>query len=95
MKNIDGYVTKDSLYRLLSDMRMSQEIVDDNTLSKVAQAVADMKPVDAQLVKHGRWIDNGIVYTCSECNSGVPKNIFVVGCDFEGCPYCFARMDDA
>lgn len=46
-----------------------------------------------QPVKHGRWLDNGIVYTCSECNSSVPKNIFVIGCDFEGCPYCFSRMD--
>ena len=48
---------------------------------------------DVQPVKHGRWLDNGIVYTCSECNSSVPKNIFVIGCDFDGCPYCFARMD--
>jgi hypothetical protein len=44
-------------------------------------------------VKHGRWLDIGTVYTCSECNSSVPKNIFVIGCDFEGCPYCFAKMD--
>lgn len=47
----------------------------------------------AESVKHGRWLNNGIVYTCLECNSSVPKNIFITGCDFEGCPYCFARMD--
>lgn len=55
--------------------------------------ITNLPSADVQPVKHGRWIDNGIAYTCSECNSSVPKNIFVVGCDFEGCPYCFARMD--
>lgn len=57
------------------------------------QDISVIKGADVQPVKHGRWLDNGMVYTCSECNSSVPKNIFVIGCDFEGCPYCFARMD--
>lgn len=97
MKNIDGYVTKDSLYRLLSNMRMNREI-DDNASSKVAQAVADMKPVDAQPVKHGRWIKHRIYdpksilhgavkdTTCSVCGKSTPYNT-------EYCQNCGARMD--
>ena len=64
-----------------------------NIVDELADFVENIPSADVQPVKHGRWIDNGMVYTCSECNSSVPKNIFVIGCDFEGCPYCFARMD--
>ena len=62
-------------------------------VGRILFMIDNMPTVEAEPVKHGRWIDNGMVYTCSECNSSVPKNIFVIGCDFEGCPYCFARMD--
>lgn len=43
--------------------------------------------------KHGRWIDNKYVYSCSECNDSIPHNAFINGCDFEYCPYCGAIMD--
>lgn len=49
--------------------------------------------------KTGRWIPHKAVlpiqsvYSCSKCNSSVPGNIFVVGCDFEFCPYCGAKME--
>lgn len=93
MKNIDGYVTKDSLYRLLSNMRMSWEIVDDKTLSKVAQAVADMKPVEAQPVKHGRWVVTSEpcattpVMHCSNCENNTNYK-------FNYCPNCGYYMKD-
>ncbi len=62
-------------------------------LREMLDEIEGLDETEVAPVKHGRWIDNGVVYTCSECNSSVPKNIFVIGCDFEGCPYCFARMD--
>lgn len=72
----------------LKDLREENKVL----IQKCDKLIKE-KGADAQPVKHGRWLDNGMVYTCSECNSSVPKNIFVIGCDFEGCPYCFARMD--
>lgn len=62
-------------------------------IMEIMSDISSIEAADVQPVKRGRWIDNGMVYTCSECNSSVPKNIFVIGCDFDGCPYCFARMD--
>ena len=50
--------------------------------------------------KTGRWIPHKApfliqpVYSCSKCNSSVPSNIFVVGCDFEFCPYCGAKIEN-
>lgn len=81
MRPIDADALKKDLTRFYDNEVTAKELIDEQPT------------VDVQPVKHGRWIDNGVVYTCSECNSSVPKNIFVIGCDFEGCPYCFARMD--
>jgi len=78
---IDAEALKKDLTRFYDNEITAKELIDE-------QPTADVQPV-----KHGRWLDNGMVYTCSECNSSVPKNIFVIDCDFEGCPYCFARMD--
>ena len=61
-------------------------------IMEIMSDISSIEAASVRPVKQGRWLDNGIVYTCSECNSSVPKNIFVIGCDFEGCPYCFARM---
>lgn len=61
--------------------------------------IEDAPTIDAQPVKHGKWVMHKApfpiqsIYSCSECNSSVPGNIFVVGCDFEFCPYCGAKMD--
>lgn len=53
--------------------------------------IRELPSADVIPVKHGRWLANGTVYTCSECNSSVPKSIFVIDCDFEGCPLLFCE----
>ena len=97
---MDEYISREAAVRYLKGYSEKElnwggnfGMITSSVLDKAERALSEMPAADVQPVKHGRWIDNGVVYTCSECNSSVPKNIFVIGCDFEGCPYCFARMD--
>lgn len=49
MKDIDGYVTKDSLYRLISDLRRNpKNPVDDKTCSIITEAIANMPKEDVK-----------------------------------------------
>lgn len=52
---------------------------------------------NAEPVKHGHWIgrNDGVIatYQCSNCGDSIPQNIFIIGCDFNYCPYCDAKMD--
>lgn len=57
-------------------------------LSKSAGEQLDKVPTaDVQEVKHGKWIFNGVLYKCSECNSSEIYN------DYKYCGYCGAKMD--
>lgn len=59
LENIDGYVSKDSLYRLLSNYRMTHVLTDkeQNMLVKIAIAIKDMPNEGEEIVKHGYLID--------------------------------------
>lgn len=49
MKDIDGYVTKDSLYRLISNIRRNPDIpVDGKTCSIITEAIANMPKEDVK-----------------------------------------------
>lgn len=101
MKDIDGYVTKDNLYRLISRIKRNPDfVIDDKTCDIIIEAISDMSKADVQPIKHGRWIGiteyckkngyipsgMGIYYWCSECGKEEQKTS-----DF--CPNCGARMD--
>lgn len=64
----------------------------------IEDMIENMPVIEAQPVKRGKWIPHKVpspiqsVYSCSKCNSSIPGNIFVVGCDFEFCPYCGANL---
>lgn len=59
LENIDGYVSKDSLYRLLSNYRMTHVLTDNeiNILVKIAIAIKDMPNEEEEIVKHGHLIN--------------------------------------
>lgn len=59
IKNIDGYVSKDNLYRLISNYRMTHALTDSeqNLLVKIAIAIKDMENEGEEIVKHGYLID--------------------------------------
>ena len=49
MKDIDGYVTKDNLYRLISNLRKdTKNPVDDKTCSIITEAIANMPKEDVK-----------------------------------------------
>ncbi len=59
LENIDGYVSKDSLYRLLSTYRMTNILTDReiSILDEITVAIKDMPNEGEEIVKHGYLID--------------------------------------
>ena len=57
IENIDGYVSKDNLYRLLSNFRMRNVLTEEETdlLRKITVAIKDMP--NEKNMKHGQLID--------------------------------------
>lgn len=97
MRPIDADAAADKI------MRETESHADEIGIGSVAVMIAfaralrdetDFPTIEAEPVRHGRWIDNKCGSSCSECNDSVPYNIFIIGCDFEYCPYCGAKMGD-
>lgn len=89
MKQIDGLVTKDEMYRLISGFRTRFKISEEAG-HEMAKRVAEMPTIEADPVKHGRWEINcdGYYPYCSNCKNepqGREMTLF--------CPNCGARMD--
>lgn len=50
--------------------------------------------IDAEPVKHGKWIWEDCVYKCSECSHKAYGNILeCMDGTYKYCPYCGARME--
>lgn len=90
---MDDYISREEVLSHIYATHSTGGFANEEAYLWLHDGITNLSAADVQPVKHGRWIDNGMVYTCSECNYSVPKKIFVIGCDFEGCPYCFVRMD--
>lgn len=97
MIDIDGYVTKDNLYRLISKIRRNPDIVvDDKTCCIITDAISKMEPLDVRPVKYGYWSEcytdshhySGI---CSVCGRGAIRKVETKPLGF--CPNCGARME--
>ena len=73
--------------------------------AEVRQSLLDVPPIEAEPVKHGRWIirDNPETgwyrVTCSECGEDVTSTVPVIGffpdakVIWDYCPYCGTKMD--
>lgn len=48
MKDIDGYVTKDDLYRLISRIKRNPDVADDKTCRTIVNAISDIPSADVQ-----------------------------------------------
>lgn len=59
----------------------------------VGLAAALMPEIEAEPVRHGRWIVRGQEIYCSECNGESLYNPFGASKFSDFCPNCGARMD--
>lgn len=78
LENIDGYVSKDNLYRLLSTYRRTNILTDRerSIIHDIIIAIKDMPNEGEEIVKHGHLIDlpkaldpNEQPVMCSVCKS--------------------------
>ncbi len=49
--------------------------------------------IEAEPVKHGRWIDNRTSVICSHCNAEYSDEIFLMGDNVNYCPGCGAKNE--
>lgn len=75
------------------------------TVKRILNAIDEEEAVDAAPVVHGNWIPiypstasraRGYtdMYKCSSCENVVYLGTMTTECDYDGCPYCFAKMDE-
>ena len=99
LENIDGYVSKDSLYRLLSNYRMTHVLTDNesNILVKIAIAIKDMPNEGEEVVKHGDLIDLPKALDLSErpvkCSVCASVTSLYHGYKPRYCSDCGAKLD--
>ena len=92
MKDIDGLVTKDNLYRLISNIRCNPEFAaDDRTCGIIVKAIANMpcehkKPSAKWLQEAYIQKTNSWVAICSDCRSIVESKD--MPSSFNYCPRC-------
>lgn len=84
--------------RLIDAHTLWVTLLDSCKSREDALRIVDKAPtIEAEPVKHGHWIgrNDGVIatYQCSNCGDSIPQNIFIIGCDFNYCPYCDAKMD--
>ena len=61
----------------------------------VIEKINNAPTVDAEPVRHGRWIyDFSSPLKCSSCGIVSKANEITLRTDFKFCPYCGAKMDE-
>lgn len=61
--------------------------------ARIRQAINEAPTIEAEPVRHGRWIVKGQEIYCSECNEESLYNSFGASKFSRFCPNCGARMD--
>ena len=64
----------------------------------VCGVIDDAPTIDAESVKHGRWISKGFWIECSNCKKTLVRDNIEITAVFENglptyCPHCGAKMD--
>ena len=70
----------------------------EDSVNKIAEAVAQKIAVDAKPMKHGHWLfyeePDGYYHSeCSECRQWCDEDVFLKD-KWHYCPNCGARMDE-
>lgn len=95
-------ISRSALQRCLqAELEAAKEAPDKTCAKAILDMLIDVKlapAVDAEPVRHGRWIDDRTEMVCSECNAVYSDEIVFMNKDFECndppyCPNCGAKMD--
>jgi len=82
--------------RLIDADKLKQADFQDFSSTDVMYAIDSAPTIEAEPVKHGKWIDEGNDYWhCSECNHDWYFDEYIPIADFDMnyCPNCGAKMD--
>lgn len=77
--NVDGFI-----YALYSDQ----------TPQEILQMIDEQPTVDAEPVRHGRWIRDEFGTRCGACGLYAYRDKFDQPWESPYCPHCGARMDE-
>lgn len=78
---------------LLSDVELSKDIEHVvRACLMVSEMISDAPTIDAELVKHGKWVRLTRGWYCSSCRELVFPKTMESGTDY--CPFCGAKMGE-
>jgi len=81
--------------RLIDANALEQDLISKGFYPAIVKRAIEKAPtIEAEPVRHGKWIYNGSLldreyFNCSECDAGLS----IVGGKPNYCPRCGARMD--
>ena len=64
-----------------------------NALERIADIMCEMPTIDAEPVRHGKWIRDEFGARCSDCGLYAYRDKFDKPWESPYCPICGARMD--
>lgn len=100
MRLIDAYALKEEISRIYYvHYAKSQDKTISDFFNAVAKRIKGTPTVDAEPVRHGRWVDHMVRdWRCSECGEKIQKVRKVDGYCYDDkpnyCPNCGAKMDN-
>ena len=66
--------------------------IDDNKIDFALDAVREAPTIEAEPVRHGRWMWEGRFKACSLCGSYIDWDDTLGANHWKFCPYCSAKM---
>lgn len=86
-------ISRSALYKAWDALDETQDA--NLLIDAMIKAAQDAPAVDAEPVRHGRWVLNKRFgdYECSECGHGDVTIISIRKLDMMFCPNCGAKMD--
>ena len=65
----------------------------DIDVEDIVQLIVDAPTVEAEPVRHGKWVNKNWNWYCSECDKPGYKGHIPAEPDLDYCPNCGAKMD--
>lgn len=86
-------IDSDALLELYADTEQINFAVYNVPVPVVRQNILDMPTIEAEPVRHGRWVKRGQDIFCSECDEESGYTWAGASRYSEYCPNCGAKMD--